>query len=226
MPRPTLNDDDRAQRRRQLLDAAHELYQRKQALPTVAEIAQAAGVAKGTVYLSFGTKEEIFIALLEDSFSQLLVAMLPLLQQLPSQPEAVAQTFATHYVACLRTLPDLLPMAALTNSVLEKNLPLDAMLEFKTRLMGGLDLAGAQLDAHLPGLLPARSGSDLLRRTWALTQGLWQMNDCPQAMKPHLIEALNARGVAHAYDRDFFAELQASLTQLWRGALLAGPRGA
>ncbi|WP_374592767.1 TetR family transcriptional regulator [Aquabacterium sp.] len=224
MPRPTLNDDDRAQRRRQLLDAAHALYQRRQALPTVAEIAQAAGVAKGTVYLSFGTKEEIFIALLDDGFAQLLGTLLPQLQQLPRQAEAAAAAFAAGFSASLRTLPDLLPLAAMTNSVLEKNLPLDTLLDFKTRVMGGLMMAGAQLEAHLPLLLEPDQGSDLLRRTWALTQGLWQLSDCPTPMKPHLIEALTARGVPHVYDRDFHDELQTALTLLWRGTLLARRR--
>jgi AcrR family transcriptional regulator len=220
MARPALNDDERAQRRSQLLAAAHQLYRSQHALPTVAEIAQAAGVAKGSVYLSFRTKEAIFIALLEDNFAQLLARMLPLLQQLPTAPDAAAHAFASAYAEQLGDLPDLLPLAAMTNAVLERNLPLQAMVDFKIRLTQGLTLAGTQLEQHLGGLLPAGGGADLLRRTWALTLGLWQSLDCPPAIKPQLVASLDARGMPHVLERDFTTELSTTVRQLWRGALL------
>ncbi len=220
MARPYLNDDERAQRRSQLLAAAHRLYRDKRALPTVAEIALTAGVAKGSVYLSFGTKEEIFVALLEDSFGQLLAGMLPLMEHLAGKADAVAQAFAEAYADQLAALPDLLPLAAMTNAVLEKNLPLEAMLNFKIGLTRGLDSAGKLLEQRLPRLLAPGAGADLLRRTWALTLGLWQALDCPEAMRPHLIESLDACKLPHVLDHDFQAELTITVRQLWRGALL------
>jgi AcrR family transcriptional regulator len=47
------------------LTAADELFAAAQdQLPSVSSIAEAAGLAKGTVYLNFETKEEIFAQLL------------------------------------------------------------------------------------------------------------------------------------------------------------------
>jgi len=81
--------------------------------------------------------------------------MLPLMQNLPTNANEVAQVFAEAYSAQLAALPDLLPLAAMTNAVLEKNLPLEAMLNFKLGLTRGLDSAGKLLEQHLPTLLPA-----------------------------------------------------------------------
>lgn len=219
MPRPTLNDDERAQRRSQLLAAAHHLYRERKALPTVAEIAQAAGVAKGTVYLSFGTKEEIFIALLEDSYAQLLQGALPVLQDLPPDPIDAAHLFATFYADALGALPDLLPLAAMTNSVLEKNLPLQAMLDFKLLVHQAMDQVGAAIEQRLPCLRPG-GGSDLLMRTWALTLGLWQARDCPEPIVAHLAEHPEHPLARHLLGQDFADELAATVRQFWVGALL------
>jgi len=212
LARPTLNDDERAQRRTQLLAAAHALFRATRELPSVARIAEAAGVAKGSVYNSFSTKEEIFIALLEDSFAGLLAGAVDTISALPRGAEAAAGAFADGYVAALSRFPDLLPLAGMTNAVLEKNLPVDAMLRFKTRLAAGLGAAGEALEAGRR--IAHGDGTDLLLHTWSLTLGLWQALDYPAAIRPRLRRA----GLA-VLDRDFVTELRAAVKVLWRGAL-------
>ncbi len=218
MPRLSLSDAERAERRGHLLAAAHRLYRERRELPTVAEIAEAAGVAKGTVYLSFGTKESIFIALLEDSFGQLLGAAMPLLRQLPSNPPETAEAFARLYSEQIAALPDLLPLAAITNAVLEKNLPLDAMLEFKRAVHRAMDEAGALLERRLR-TLPTGAGAELLMRTWALTLGLWQSIDCPEPIRKHLERSPEQPLASHLLGHDFAAELAIMVRQFWMGAL-------
>jgi AcrR family transcriptional regulator len=210
--RNALTNDERESRRQVLLEAAHRLYRERGALPPVADIAQAAGLAKGTVYLYFRTKEEIFVALLEDGFARLFAALEPVLDSLPRGGAAVADAFASHFRALVAGSGDLLPLAALANAVLEQNLPVEPMRRFKTALAQGIAAAGTRLEAQT-GLAPAGSGETLLLHTYALALGLWQALSYPAALKALLREP-ELRGL----DRDFAAELEGAVAALWRGS--------
>ncbi|MBA5605872.1 TetR family transcriptional regulator [Duganella sp. FT3S] len=210
MGRPVLTEQHREQRRRVLLDAAHQLYRERNALPPVADIASAAGLAKGTVYLYFRTKEEIFVALLEDSFAQLFAALAPLLTALDMDQPGTAARFARAYTQLVRDSGDLLQLAALGNTVLEKNLPLEAMQRFKLNLAQGMTQAGALLErgTRAPGW-----GATLLLQTYALTLGLWQALDFPDALRPLLQQP-----ALQVLQRDFHTELEAAIERLWSAA--------
>ena len=213
MARPHLNDEERSLRRAQLLAAARELFDASRELPSVAAIAEAAGVAKGSVYLSFASKEEIFIALLEDSFTSLLGVVVPALGALPGQAGAAAEQFSTLYAQAVAANPHLLPLAGMTNAVLEKNLPVPAMLAFKNGLARGLDMAASALSQSRLGVDRAK-GIDLLLRTWSLTLGLWQTLDFPVELRSHL-----RRAPLSVFDRDFTSELRQAVCALWVGSL-------
>jgi AcrR family transcriptional regulator len=208
--RTALSADEKESRRQALLAAAHRLYRERGALPPVAGIAEAAGLAKGTVYLYFRTKEEIFVALLEDGFTQLFEALAPLLDALP-QGAAAADVFAERFAALAGASGDLLPLAALANGVLEQNLPVEPMRRFKAALARGWAGAGARLEAST-GLAPAGSGTTLLLHSYGLTLGLWQALSYPAALKA-LLQEPDLRSL----DRDFATELRSALAALWHG---------
>jgi AcrR family transcriptional regulator len=64
---PKIAEQARAARRDQIIAAAAECFARSgYHLTTVADIAEAAGVSKGTPYLYFAGKEALFIALYEE----------------------------------------------------------------------------------------------------------------------------------------------------------------
>ncbi|HJV01455.1 MAG TPA: TetR family transcriptional regulator [Burkholderiaceae bacterium] len=212
MGRPVLTEQDREQRRRVLLDAAHQLYRERNALPPVADIASAAGLAKGTVYLYFRTKEEIFVALLEDSFTRLFTALAPLLTALDMDQPGGPARFARAYTQLVRDSGDLLQLAALGNTVLEKNLPLEAMQRFKLNLAQGMTQAGALLEQGTRAREPGW-GATLLLQTYALTLGLWQALDFPDALR-----ALLQQPALRILERDFHAELEAAIERLWSAA--------
>jgi AcrR family transcriptional regulator len=209
--RTALSDDERESRRQLVLAAAHRLYRERGALPPVADIASAAGLAKGTVYLYFRTKEEIFVALLEDGFARMFAALEPLLDSLPRGGPAVAAAFAGGFGRLIAASGDLLPLAALANAILEQNLPVEPMRRFKLALANGLAASGARLETQT-GLTPPGSGETLLLRTYALTLGLWQALSYPAALRS-LLQEPGLRGLDH----DFGAELEGAVAALWRG---------
>jgi len=213
LARPVLSDKERAARRALLLQAARQLFQVSRELPSVAEIAETAGVSKGSVYLFFASKEEMFVALLEDSFTSLLTTLYPGLVRLPSDRQAAVERFCAIYMDALVDNPDLLPLAAAANAVLEKNLPVPAMLAFKERLASGLSGAAAAL-SDAPLGLGSQEAIDLLLRTWAITLGLWQTLYVPEELSVHL-----AHAPLNLFKRDFLLDLRQSLLIFWSGSL-------
>lgn len=211
--------EDKQRRRNELLAGARTLFHRSGELPAVADIAHATGLAKGTVYLYFRTKEEIFVALLDDDFARLMQALGDTIARLPADPALAASALAQGFVDTLSTLPDLLPLAALAHGVLERNLPVAAMRDFKSELAARLSASGLALSQRVPGLSPS-AGNTLLLHGWAMALGLTQSLRIPAALEQAL------QGPAFAVlRRDPDAELRHALAALWRGHLATAAAG-
>jgi TetR/AcrR family fatty acid metabolism transcriptional regulator len=75
-------------KRERILKAAVKVFARSGFYATrVSEIAKAAGVADGTIYLYFKSKDELLVSLFEDRVSKLLAFMQEAVPKLPSPPE-------------------------------------------------------------------------------------------------------------------------------------------
>ncbi len=67
--RRAIREDQKLVRRQQILETAWSLFQKKDyEHVTIIDVANGAGLAKGTVYLYFKTKEELFLAILFEQF--------------------------------------------------------------------------------------------------------------------------------------------------------------
>lgn len=218
-----LSHHDKQAKRSLILDAARALFLlNDRQLPSVISIAQQAGLAKGTVYLYFQTKEEIFLSLLEQEFHGLLHAIRSQLGvmakagagngMLPEQQSALAGQLIAGILSYLDAHPAFLRLDAMTYSVLEQNLSEAFLRDFKIGLTQALTATGTILDQALR--LPEGRGTSLLLRSHALIRGLWQSLDYPA----HLRQLLNAPEFA-AIRPDFRTELQQALAEYWRGAL-------
>ncbi len=213
-----LGSEAKAARRLAILAAARELFLAGDGgLPSAAEIARAALLAKGTVYLYFRTKEEIFAALLLSGWRTLLKALAPVLQAEAGDRTEIVPGFLAIYVGHLRDNPELLRLDALGYGVLEKNLALEALRDFKLAFMDELDASGRALDRSAG--LPDGRGVELLTRTYALTRGLWQMLDYPQSLAS-LEDAPSAKPSRAAFE----TELMTALREYWAGALISSPQ--
>lgn len=218
-----LGPEDKEARRDAILAAARTLFlAHGGGLPSAARIADAAGLAKGTIYLYFRTKEEIFAALLIGEWRGLLdevdAAFAPASAATGGGTvEDLVAAFLDRYVRYFDRRPELLPLDALGYAVLEKNLGPDELRAFKRAFVERLSAAGAVVEGRLG--LPGGRGLQLLMRTYALTRGLWQALDYPE----HLT-ALMAEPALAPMRPAFRDELVAALAEYWRGALAPAAR--
>jgi AcrR family transcriptional regulator len=197
---------DKDQRRKSILDAAALLLQQGGgSLPSAAQIAATSGLAKGTLYIYFRTKEEIFAALLLHLWGPALATLSEEFTRTDrSVPERV-EAFVLRFVAYVDERPFLLRLDALAKEGIERNMSQPALTAHKAAALADIERVSAHLEAALE-LAPGR-GFQLLTRTHAMMRGLWQAFGDPLPV---------AQGCAHPA---FATELREALTEYWRGAL-------
>jgi AcrR family transcriptional regulator len=211
MVRYALAAEDKEARRDAILAAARTLFLRDpEKLPSAAAIATEAGLAKGTVYLYFSTKEEIFMDLLHVE----RVAMMARIREAfapdsRSVDEKIA-AFITDYVTHVTARPDISKLESLGYSVLERNIEQGRLRAYKQELGAALVDAGTVVEAALG--LAEGEGARVLVHSYALTQGLWQALDIP----PDCLEMMGDAAVGFT-SLDFATELNVSLDRYWRG---------
>ncbi|MDD3765338.1 MAG: TetR family transcriptional regulator [Nevskiales bacterium] len=161
-------------RREDILAAAARLFEHR-ALTAIsmAELASAAGVAKGTVYLYFATKEAVFLALLERDYQRCFdVVEAGLTAVAPGRLSASA--FADIAVAALTEQPYLPRLMAVLATLLEQNIDLETAWAFKRALQRRVVGVGALLESRLR-YLPEGGGAAVLAFLHALVVGLQHM---------------------------------------------------
>jgi AcrR family transcriptional regulator len=201
------------ERHQAILDAAERLLLRApDRVPNVAEVADEAGLAKGTVYLYFASKEELLLALHERNLDGFFAALSRLLDRVPkvTLDDLLAVTFE-HIVR----RPLLLPLAARCFALMAQSIPADVAVAYRERMAGRLEHAGARLERMFPGLDPGE-GVAKLRHSFALTIGLWQMSAasaCAPAMG--LVVARPGRSAPAVSGWSYPDELRRALRALW-----------
>jgi AcrR family transcriptional regulator len=169
-------------RREQILSAAVELlsHERFEQL-TMASVANAAGLAKGTPYLYWRTKEEMFLAALQEEYGAFLAGLKVAIRAADGTPEAVADAMVGELLPRQR----LISMIGLLHAVLEHNASVETVLGFKRALvMGGLEVAVA-LNERMPWLALDRAARLLVRMHGAIV-AFQQMGDPPEAIRKAL----------------------------------------
>ncbi len=161
------------ERHHAILDAAERLLERSpDRIANVAEVADEAGLAKGTVYLYFPGKEELLLAVHERGLDLFFNALIEILDgDAPVTFDGILALTHEHLVEP----PLRLPLAARCFGMMAQSLPPDAAAQFRLRMFERLNRAGAGLERHFPALGAGR-GMVLLRHSYALIVGLWQMS--------------------------------------------------
>ena len=213
MVRHAIASEDKRARREIILAAAGTLFASGDgSLPSAAEIATEAGLAKGTVYLYFQTKEEIFLALLSEGLLTLLNEIEFVFKSVSGGRAAKAAAFLATYVSYVDRRPELLRLDALSHGVLEKNLDSAKLDEFRLTFVARLAQTGIVVEQALR--LSGGLGAKLLMRTFAMTRGLWQSFQSHEEPK-----VTKADPTLASMCTNFHNELTEALMEYWRGAL-------
>lgn len=195
-------------RRRAILAAALALYQEQLIGEiTISSIARRAALAKGTVYLYFRTKEEIFVALLLDELSawaEQLERELPSL----SGADVVARRLCEHFLQRAQ----LVRLMGLMHNVLEQNIEVEAALVFKSKLLEILELGGALIEASV-GLSPGE-GARFMLRMHATVVGLGQMCRPSAAVEEAMAREPSLQVMVIDFEQELYAMLVAQLNAL------------
>lgn len=203
------NPEDKELRREAILDAAEQLWlSQPERMSNVADIATAAGLAKGTVYLYFRSKEELFLAIHERHVDTFFNRMKVRASQ-TDQPMTLDDLFAVNRQFLL-DFPAFLPLATLCHGLLERQIPLDIGFAFEEHTYAQLNELVEALRTHFPQATQA-----LMLQSYSLFLGLWQL------MRPTpLKELMKERSLICACTDDYLYMLETALSALWRGALM------
>jgi AcrR family transcriptional regulator len=199
-------DDEKRSRYHAILDAAERLLSTEpDRVSIMADVAAAAGLAKGTVYLYFPSKEALMLALHDRHTEGFFEAMIARLQSPERLTLAALNTVVRERIAAH---PAYLPCASVCFGY-DRTMPAEPMQAHMMRVANWLDATAHGLNRQLPNVSHAEA-IVLLRRSYAMILGLWQL------LKPES-QARIARdsNVANFCHAEYVGEVDAALTALW-----------
>ena len=201
--------EDKELRRGAIVAAAHALVHRDPSASfSVDELARRAGLAKGTLYLYFGSREEVLLTLHVQQSHEVF----DVIERALAQPNADARKVLAAGMAYLRTHPEFYPLASNCRSMLDTNISETAALAFKIAIANRLAPIGERIEALYPGLAPGE-GAALLMNSYAFIIGLWQQADTPLVLR-----AAMRRPEMAIFRIDFEKQLTTALLDLWESA--------
>ena len=213
MAKRALIAEEKQARRAVILSAAMALFNAGDgSLPTASQVANAAGLAKGTVYIYFRSKEEIFATLLLEGWAPIVKAISVVFDSSQLTHMQLVSRFITGLVNQQQATPELLRLDVHVAALLEKTMPRELLETYQSEFRALGIQAGHSIDHALQ--LPCGRGIQLLVRSHALTLGLWrfaqQGGSATDAQVPQAMQLTP----------DLYAqELAEALHEYWRGAL-------
>ncbi|MCK6606630.1 MAG: TetR/AcrR family transcriptional regulator [Ignavibacteriaceae bacterium] len=171
---------------------------------TVQEIAADAGLAKGSVYSYFTTKESVYLALLEREFADWFKSF----NEAVSGAEAGTDPrFLSDIITKTFSGRELfLSLTAILHTLLEENLPGDDIFKFKLFLISGIAGSSEILESRI-SYLTAGEGRKVLVTLYALILGVRQIS-APSAAA---LKVISETPELHPLKFDFMDELRDSL---------------
>jgi AcrR family transcriptional regulator len=204
--RRAVSPDLKDRRRSELLAAALRLLaEQPYESITMSGVATAAGVAKGTSYLYFPTKETLFLHLLTEHYLSWFDALDAWLQQRGPDGADDVDDWADWIANDLAQRSLFLRLVAVLHVVLERNVPVSEVIAFKRQLAQRVASCGLVLERVLR--LPVTAGRRLLLWLQAIVPGLAQMAAPPAP----LLEALQAAPDLAGFLIEFPTELRCLL---------------
>lgn len=211
LPQRARKAEDKELRAQAILDAAQALsLEGGWAASTVAAVADRAGLAKGTVFLYFPTREALGLALLERELDDWFRAAGDRLSR--ARGQLTSSGVARILTDTLRDRRLMIELLSILGSQLEANIDEATARGFKERLMARVASAAGQLEAAVPHLGEG-GGIRFLLQLDALVIGLWQMSS-PAPVVARLLEEPGLRPLKVDFARELSLGLRALLDGL------------
>ncbi|MFQ3594687.1 MAG: TetR/AcrR family transcriptional regulator [Sphingomonadaceae bacterium] len=193
-------------RERHILDSAAALFTASGRLPAMSEVAERAGLAKGTLYLYFRGREALWLELLNGCFERWVAAILDVLADRPALDGAAV---ARAIIDSAGVDPMLIPLSTYNATLIEPNAgPVEAD-RFKATTADLIRTLGQFLAPRLGLAEPDATRRVLL--SYAMLLGLWQVATPVPPIRSEK-ERLAAPGF---WTLDWKREAGLGLTALW-----------
>ena len=212
MKKRARNDLQKEQRRLSIVLAADALFrERGGRLSSIAEVAKGAGIAKGTTYLYFRNKDELYMAVLEHRARMWGESVIETLAETerPFRVRDVVQAITEHVI----DNNEVLVLATIANSVLDHGVDREEEMRFRAELARMTVQVGGAITEGMPEISPAR-GTALFLRSLAYILGMWQL-----IAPSSIMDKFHRRHDLEPFMLHFARELESGLTALWHGAI-------
>ncbi len=208
------NTEDKEAKRQQILLACLDLYQ-TQSIQQISmdKIAKKADLAKGTLYLYFQTKEEVFLYLLTSQFQNWLKFVKQNFSKI-TQPIS-ASDFAGALTASLNHSPTLPRLLSILHLVLEENLSAPTIKSFKLE-MKALLVELSEIIAFKTPALNSNNSLSFLLRLHSVVVGLYQTS-LPDPRFNKLLSEVLSDPELEIFKLDFSKELTTTVTLILQG---------
>jgi AcrR family transcriptional regulator len=149
-------------RRQQILDATADLLRDWSfADITMQRIADRSGVAKGTLYLYFRTKEALFLALFEEGLANWYSELEGLAERASGEVDAASAARAI--VSTLSARTNLIHLHGLLYSTFGYNIDVESLRDFRQRHLGMISTLAPALSRRVAGLSVVSARRFLIR---------------------------------------------------------------
>ncbi len=157
------------QRRQAILDTAVEmLAERPLAEISLRELSDRVGLAKSNVLRYFDSREAVYLEVLDRLWTAWLDELEPVLEEAPSDAEAVATKVATS----LAGNPLLCELISSMAGVLERNITVEYARVFKSNASRNADRLAAMVRRHFP-VIGEHGAGHFAGSVFVIVAGLW-----------------------------------------------------
>ena len=185
-----INEEQKLQRKKNILKVALELFKNSSFHKiNIEQIAKKAGIAKGTVFLYFKTKEELFLSLTKIEIEKLFKELNDSLIELSNKKKNCSTDDIMKIIKeGTFNNPVLIRLIAILNIILEKKIDYKTASDFKIMLYNNIIKTGSLFEKCFP-FLKSGEGIQLILWIYISIIGVQQISDPSPVAKKVINEA-------------------------------------
>ncbi|THB67912.1 MAG: TetR/AcrR family transcriptional regulator [Gammaproteobacteria bacterium] len=204
-------DEQKESRRESILAAARKLVDKPVSeLPKVDNISDHCGLAKGTIYIYFKTKEEVFLAVTREEYEKYFDFAKELTLTLKNKTDKT-ELLADGVVKYITENRRFIFLSSISNNIIEQNIDAEIAFEYKQFISSRLIELGKIFEDTFD--LSKGNGNKMLIRLFALIIGIWQLSNPPKKV----LKIYKEKGMDEMLP-DFEIELKAAMIGLLHGS--------